>query len=177
MTIYSYTALAVAGLAAGLDLKTHKIPNWLTFSATAVGLCLYLYLQGTAGLLSSVKGLLLGLVVFIIPFALGGMGGGYVKLLGALGAVVGVWGIIEVALFGALWGGLLSLLAILVKRKPAVLRRFSIGLKMLVITQGRAGKEFMLPGEDVVEQERVYVPYGLAIFLGVVTSLLVDILP
>ena len=56
MTIYSYTALAVAGLAAGLDLKTHKIPNWLTFSATAVGLCLYLYLQGTAGLLSSARG-------------------------------------------------------------------------------------------------------------------------
>lgn len=177
MTIFSYTALAVAGLAAGLDLKTHKIPNWLTFSAAAAGLCLYLFFQGTTGLLSSAKGLLFGLLVFLIPFILGGMGGGDVKLMGALGAVMGVRGIIEVVLFGALWGGLLSLLAILIKRKPAVLQRFGTGLKMLVITQGRAGKEFVLPAEDVVEQERVYVPYGLAIFLGVVTSLLVDILP
>ena len=43
---------------------------------------------------------------------------------------------------------------------------------MLVIIR-QSGKEFMLP-EDVVEQERVYVPYGLAVFLGVVPFWLIS---
>ena len=64
--------------------------------------------------------------------------------MGALGAVVGC-GVLLRSPFWRTLGWALSLLAILVKRKPAVLRRFSIGLKMLVI-QGRAGKGLCFRG-------------------------------
>ena len=84
--------LTIASLACVTDLNTRRIPNGLTFGAALVGF-LYQFLSGGLdGLGHAALGWLVGAVIFILPFALGGLGGGDVKLLAALGAWLGPGG-------------------------------------------------------------------------------------
>ena len=171
------TTVIVAGLAAALDIKSRKIPNWLTLTVAAtsfIGGFLLFVLNGDAQggwqwLSFSCKGWLVGISIFLIPFMLGGMGGGDVKLLGAIGALQGMGFVIETALFGALWGGLMAVSAIILSKQHNILKRFAFGLKLFALTGGHAGKEFLLPDENNSEKKKLYVPYGVAIFLGVLT--------
>ena len=79
-----YTAAAAV-----TDLRTQKIPNWLTVTGAVLGL-LYHTLAGTQlGFVGSLLGLLVGFSLLLLPFVLGGGGGGDVKLLAGLGAWVG----------------------------------------------------------------------------------------
>lgn len=180
-SLYDIIIISVVGLAAMLDIKYRRIPNWLTLTTAAaalVGGCLFFILQGDwpggwDWLQFSAKGWLVGIGIFLIPFMLGGMGGGDVKLLGAIGALKGMSFVIETALLGALWGGLLAIVAILLKKRPDILVRFGYGIKIFTMTGGKAGKEFMVPDENINEKRKVYVPYGIAIFLGVLTVYIV----
>ena len=62
--------------------------------------------------LASAAGLLVGLVVFFPLFVLRGLGGGDVKLMGAMGAWLGTSMIFGVAFYTALAGGALALVLI-----------------------------------------------------------------
>jgi prepilin peptidase CpaA len=81
-------ALVTGMIACGIDLKWRTIPNWLTWTAFGIGLCGHAVL-GFWGGLGAAGGGLTGLALLIIPFLSGGMGGGDVKLLMALGALLG----------------------------------------------------------------------------------------
>ncbi|MFZ5897809.1 MAG: A24 family peptidase [Bacillota bacterium] len=152
------------------DLRTNRIPNWLTFSGMAAGLAVNGFLGGWSGLLLSAKGLLIGLFILFIPFALGGLGGGDVKLLGAVGALKGTGFILSAVLLTALWGGVVALLALIISRRFKRLNDFLTGVKLFVYTRGKIGHNVMLPDEEVRAKDRLVVPYGIAIFLGTVSA-------
>jgi len=181
--IADLVTISATFVAALIDIRSRRIPNWLTLTVSAAGIIggfLFYAIHGdwSGGwqwLQFSGTGWLVGIGVFFIPFMLGGMGGGDVKLLGAIGALKGASFVIETALLGALWGGLLAIVAIIYRKKPEILKRFGFGVKLFAITGGKAGKEFMLPDDNVSEKEKVYVPYGVAIFLGVIMSYFVSL--
>jgi Flp pilus assembly protein protease CpaA len=77
-------ALAIASAACVFDLRTRRIPNWLTFGAAAAGMVFHLTTGGMSGFERSAGGWLIGAALLIAPYALGGMGGD-VKLVGARG--------------------------------------------------------------------------------------------
>ena len=79
--------LLVAFAACVTDLRSRRIPNVLTFGATAAALVFHAVTGQASGLLQSVEGWLVGVAIFFSPFALGGLGAGDVKLLAALGAL------------------------------------------------------------------------------------------
>jgi prepilin peptidase CpaA len=101
-------ALLVAALASVADLRTRRIPNLLTFGATLCAIVLQTSTDGTRGLGLSLAGWLVGVAIFFPVFALGGMGAGDVKLVGALGACLGPIGALHVAAGAAIAGGLLA---------------------------------------------------------------------
>lgn len=170
------TALVVViTLAVIWDVRTHKIPNWLTFTAIAIGAVFNLWQSGFSGLVVSLQGLLVGLAVFLIPFALGGMGGGDVKLMGAIGALKGWAFVLHAALFAALWGGVIALLAIVVTRRFMVLRDFGIGLGLFIRTSGMVGMQSMVSNKSISEKERLAVPYAIAIFAGTISAYFVKL--
>ena len=69
------------------DYRRRIIPNFLTLPAMALGLILNLMGRGWInGSLFSIPGLLAGIGLLLLPFVFGQMGGGDVKLMGALGA-------------------------------------------------------------------------------------------
>ena len=58
------------------DLSSRRIPNALTLTGMIVGLALGGLLHGLGGVAASAGGLVLAIVLLIVPFALGGIGGG-----------------------------------------------------------------------------------------------------
>jgi prepilin peptidase CpaA len=98
------------------DLRYNIIPNWLLIPAAFIALIYQLLNGGAPELWISIKGMLLGLGLLLIPFILGGMGAGDVKLLGFIGACGGPGFVWLTFLATALAGGLLALV-ILIKEK------------------------------------------------------------
>jgi prepilin peptidase CpaA len=109
-----FGAFAVAGAACWFDVRTRRIPNWLTFPAAALGVIAATVAHGGHGSVASGAGLLVGLVLFFPLFVLKGLGAGDVKLMGALGAWLGTSMIFGVAFYTTLAGGVLAL-ALLVR--------------------------------------------------------------
>lgn len=175
-TIKIIFVVLVLGCATWNDIKYHRIPNWLTLPSILAGLVLWYLIGGIEGLKMSAIGLGVGFVVFLIPFALGGMGGGDVKLMAAVGALIGwplvIWAILLsciAALFGAIakaiWKG--RFLKLLVNT-------WLITKNTLIALASRR------PASEIKEvtkiQAAVYVPFGVAIAIGTLWSLLLQYL-
>src|SRR5687768_13599804 len=100
--------------AAVIDWRTGHIPNWLTYPAIAAGPILWLAVDLHHGRgLEMVYHSLIGLVVCslapLILWKKGGLGGGDVKLLIAIGGI-GTWFLgIEAQLLAAIAGAVLAL--------------------------------------------------------------------
>ena len=109
MTFYQMLAVVVAFAAAITDVRSHRIPNALTFGAALIAVLVHGYADGWSGVGYGLAGWLLGAVVFFPFFALGGMGAGDVKLLAAIGAWLGPGAIIWVALYGSIAGAVMAL--------------------------------------------------------------------
>lgn len=106
-------AFALAAAACWFDVRTRRIPNWLTFPAAALGLIAATVAHSGPGTVASAAGLLVGIGIFFPLFVLKGRGAGDVKLMGALGAWLGTSIILGVAFYSALAGGVLGLALII----------------------------------------------------------------
>jgi prepilin peptidase CpaA len=71
------------------DLKSRRIPNYLTLGTAVTGLAFNFISGGLHGLTDGFLGMLLGFAFLILPYLWGGMGAGDVKALAALGAWLG----------------------------------------------------------------------------------------
>jgi len=114
MDIFITIVLAAALLIATItDLKSQKIYNWLTFPLILSGPVIHSIYSGTDGLLLSAGGFGLGLLVMVIPFFMGVMGAGDVKLMAGIGAWLGVNATFTAFLFTCLAGGAYALVVML----------------------------------------------------------------
>jgi prepilin peptidase CpaA len=91
------------------DLRTRRLPNALTFGAAGVALAVHGAVGGWSELAHAALGWGVGLALFLPLYALGGMGAGDVKLLGAIGAWLGPMGAVWTGLYGAIAGGVMAL--------------------------------------------------------------------
>lgn len=110
MNIYPIVAVSVALAAVAFDLPTRRIPNVLTFGAALVGIAAHTYVGGPNAGVTSIAGWLVGVALFLPVFALGGMGAGDVKLLGALGAWLGPVTVMWVGLYAGIAGGIMGII-------------------------------------------------------------------
>lgn len=152
--------LGMLGLAVAYDVRSRRIPNWIVFSGMVFALLYHIYMGGCSGLLYSIKGLLVGTALLILPFAMGGMGAGDVKLMGMVGALKGSIFAFNCFIAMALWGGIIAIILLLIRRRlKETLWRLGFGLFI--------GRRVT----DCIEQSNIsiYYPYGVAIGLGVLT--------
>lgn len=165
-------------LSAYFDITKKKIPNFITFPVILWGLLTYTIFDGFEGLKFSGLGFLVGLGVFIIPFILGGMGGGDVKLMAAIGALKGWRFVFYTTIFTGLAGGLIVILILIKERKLWIIlkRVIAIILKPIFFILTLTFKSDLLKGvndwllETQVDWEKRYIPYGVAIGIGAIAA-------
>ncbi|GIU77902.1 MAG: hypothetical protein KatS3mg005_1140 [Bryobacteraceae bacterium] len=106
---------AMVLIAASTDLRRREIPNWLTLGGIVAGVGLNTWLAGLAGLKTSGAGLGLAALIFIPLFIMRWLGGGDVKLMGAIGALAGYQYMLVIFVFDAILGGIAALALIIVR--------------------------------------------------------------
>lgn len=158
-------ALATGVLVATvIDIRTRRIPNELTAAMAGIGVGLAA--SGISGLSlgASLTGFAIGLLLMLPGHALGATGAGDVKLMAAVGALVGPATVVNAFLFTAVAGGILAV--------AIAIRRRRLGATVL-----RAGRLIAAP-TAVKQQIGSAAPpsrfaYGPAIAMGSVLAALV----
>ena len=156
--------IIISVIAAWWDVRHQRIPNWLTISA----LVLAFALRSAAGLGSVTAGILGAGLAFglALPFfSVGGLGGGDVKLLAAVGAFLGPAQLALALVVMAVVGGLMAVVAIARRR---AYRRTLLNLRTILST-GLGGKRrgkgsLVLP--TIRSPDALTIPYGVAIAVG-----------
>ena len=87
------------------DVRGQRIPNWLTYSGLLAALVVRAGLGGWTGLKGGLAGMLFAGGIFFLLFFIGGMGGGDVKLMAAVGAWVGLAQVGSLLIMSAIAGG------------------------------------------------------------------------
>ena len=103
--------------AAAIDLRTRRVPNALTAGTAVAGLAIAGAGIGFTGVTAAVIGGIVGFALLLPGYIWGGTGGGDVKLLAALGTLLGPNGIVLAFLATAMTGGLLALAIALLRRR------------------------------------------------------------
>lgn len=98
------------------DLRFRRIPNWACGVLFLAGVVASGFEQGLSGILWSLGGAWAGLLAFLIFYALGGMGGGDIKLMAACGSLIGLRGLPVAIVLSAGIGGIIAVAALLFAR-------------------------------------------------------------
>lgn len=155
-------AVLVAAIAAGMDLRSRRIPNWLTVPGFALGVTANTVFGGWMGLKASLLGALLGLGL-LLPFVLlRSLGAGDWKLAGALGAFAGP-GLLMDWLIGSVFvAGLMAVALVIYKRRLMQTVRNIGHILVSLVT-------FRLPESRVSldNPDSLKIPYGVALALTV----------
>ncbi len=112
-------AVLIAGLlvATIVDLRTRRIPNVLTGTMAGAGLGLAVFGLGGISVGAAVLGCVVGLVLMLPGHALGATGGGDVKLMAAVGSLLGPLVVVNAVLFTAIAGGVLAVTVAIQRRR------------------------------------------------------------
>jgi prepilin peptidase CpaA len=156
---------AVLATAMWTDLRSSRIPNWLTFSAAGIALAGHAWLGGLPEMALSMTGLVTGLGLFFLFYLSGGMGAADVKLMAAVGAFVGPYGALSSGVLALVVGGFYALAAMCYQwGVVGTAQRLALAGYGALVT---GGKEW---AQDI--QLPFRLRYGLAIVAGTLLFLL-----
>jgi prepilin peptidase CpaA len=154
------------------DMNVRQIPNAVLFPALMAALFLNSLAGGVGGLLDSLVGLAVGLLMLMPLHILGRMGAGDIKLLGVVGSVLGGWGAVVAGLATMMAGGFLAVGYVLwLLLKPAVVS--SPCARSIKGKTATAGEQISVQDARAAE-----IPYAVAIAAGTIATLFyLDLLP
>jgi len=157
--------IATALAAAYYDLRVRRIPNWINVSGAILGLGLNIYFESIEGALTATGGLLIALCIYVPLYALKGMGAGDVKLMAAIGAIVGPGNWLNIFIVTALLGGAAALALVLVRGKMGqTLLNLSVIVSHLAKGKPPAGQDGTL---SIHHKKSLKMPHGAIIASGV----------
>lgn len=148
------------------DIKSRKILNIVTIPTIIISITYHTTMLGLEGFLFSGKGFFVGLGVLLIPYLLGGMGAGDVKLMAAIGALTGPVFVFYSFLYTALVGGVIAI--ILIMKRDGLLfsvKNFYYNIPFLHSNLGS-----MIIKKD--HSNSIVFPYGIAIVSGTLITAL-----
>ena len=157
-----FLLLSILTISAIIDFHVQKIPNLITFPGMIIALLYHFFTNGIEGLTFSALGLATGIGLLIIPYLFGVSGAGDAKLMGAVGASLGLKSVIVAFLLTSLVGGIYAVILILLNKKQfkGFFKKQLITLQLFILT-----RKFI---PDTVEENRKKpkLCYGVAIALG-----------
>ncbi|MFZ5642260.1 MAG: A24 family peptidase [Bacillota bacterium] len=164
LSVSDYLLILLLTVCIITDIKSRRVYNKVLVPFLIIALAANFLTGGWQLLLESLKGLLMGIAILIIPFARGGIGAGDVKLLAVIGGIKGPAFVISAFLAGAIAGGVFALIYLSANRQlTATLQG---GLAVLSDRMIRYGIAVPVPSSEY-KPKTVYFPYTLAIASGV----------
>jgi prepilin peptidase CpaA len=149
------------------DVRSRRIPNYLTLGTALAGLGFQFGTQGWYGLGQGLLGLILGFALLIVFYLKGGMGAGDVKALAALGAWLGPLSTLYLFVYMGLAG--IPLIVIFLWRRgqiQAKARQWWTALVNRVLLPSRPSTPSPSPQPAPAKTEGL--PYAVALALGMV---------
>lgn len=175
----------VLGAASWVDVAEKRIPNVLTYPALGLGILIHVVLTPLFGWLGweipriwlgglgpeeCLMGFGLTFLFGIVSFIVRGLGGGDVKLLFAMGALLGLGHVV-----GALFNGIL-IAALLGIVNWALNGSLIARLQVLAVTLFGAVFRGEVPKrEEIMPFGRSVAPFGLSMFLGLILAQFVEL--
>jgi prepilin peptidase CpaA len=154
-------------IAAIYDIRTRRIPNWLTFSGLFLAIALNVFLNELPGLWFSLEGMGVAFGLYFFFYILRAMGAGDVKLMAFLGAAVGwanwVFGILPLT---GIFGGIIGILLVVAKGR---LRKTMHNIQWIFLSLrlGRAPYQDN-PELDVRSGQGMRMPHAVMIACAVI---------
>ncbi len=168
--IYPAAATLCALTGAAFDLKSRRIPNFITGPAMLTGLILHGMIDGWHGVFVSLAAGLVCGVIFLIFYIAGGMGAGDVKLITAVGILAGFSHIAYLLILTSLAGGAMAIgLAFLRGQLKQTL--FNVAT---LASHHQAEGLTPHPELNVQNNNTLRLPYGIAIAAGSSFTLLLS---
>ena len=151
-------------VAAWIDGKELRVPNWLTYSMVLAGLVYNGVTAGWGGLGWALVGMVVGLLCLLPLYSVGGMGAGDVKLMAGIGAWLGGWVTFQSFLVTCVVGGVMALW--MVVRRQAFFKHY--GQFLTIVEEFKRVKNPAKLSEIAAERKprMLLLPYGIPICIG-----------
>lgn len=98
------------------DLRTYRIKNTITYSFMLVGITANIVMEGFNGIAFSLQGIMLPAASLFILYMMRIIGAGDIKLLSAVGAVMGAGFALHATVYAFICGGFIAAVLILTRR-------------------------------------------------------------
>jgi len=170
-TFIVVATIVFISMCVAFDVRTLRIPNLVTGPAILLGLAANGWMSGWSGLAASAIGFAVAVGLLLLPFALGGIGGGDVKMMGAVGALLGPALTLQSLLVGLMAGGCFA--AVHLARKSRLREKLFATAHMFVQATMTQSLEPLrapasAPGAIVLPYS---VPLGLGTMIAIVIAL------
>lgn len=166
--LFSAVASCYATVAAYLDIKTRRIPNWFTLPGIFFGIVVHGLVGGWHAMLDSLIASLIAGSIFLIFHLSGGMGGGDVKLAAAVASLCGCHSVFVFLVCTSFAGGIMAV-AMICWHKKVHVTCLNVGALISHHTQHGLRPH---PHLHVENKEILRLPYGVAIAVGILSTLL-----
>lgn len=155
-------------VAAWIDWRTFRIPNWLTAGGMMWGLAWSAMSGATVmdGLLAGLGGLALGFALFLPLWLIRVLGAGDVKLMAMVGAYLGAFATLKAVLIVWIVGGLAVVIFALTRR---AMHRLASNMKDMAASMLIPGMPLWRP--ELAGTSIGKLPYGVSISVGSVAFL------
>lgn len=163
-----FDATLVAIAAAIVDVRQHRIPNAITYPAIGLGMVIRCSLYGWRGLASAIAGAMVATGIMFLFYCVKAMGAGDVKLMAAIGSLVGLTELGTVLAATAIAGGVMATIYVCYRgRFGSTLR----SVASVVLFHSESGLR-PHPRVNLNNPAALRMPYGLAIAAGSLYALL-----
>jgi prepilin peptidase CpaA len=160
--------LAMLVIAAVIDARQRRIPNWLTAAMMLCGLAQSFTSVHSVGPGAASLGLLAGLALMLGQFALGGLGGGDVKLLMGVGSWVGPLPLLMIFMAASVAGLIIVLVQAWWQGRLASLVRNSSVIAVNLIHLREIGVEHVSATGASCRSIDKPLPYAVVVLIGTV---------
>jgi len=158
--------LLVVVSAAIFDIRERRVPNWIALAGLLLGIALNVFLFETAGLWMSLKGFGLAFLIYFPLYLVRGMGAGDVKLMAAVGGIVGWANWLGILVLTALMGGLAAVVIVLARGR---VRQTLENIWMILMSLGHGRAPYRVdPNLDVRSGKGIRLPHAAMIACGAI---------
>ncbi|HEX3356653.1 MAG TPA: A24 family peptidase [Tepidisphaeraceae bacterium] len=154
-------------IAAVIDWRERRIPNWLTLLSVASGIAGSFLAGHVAGPSEALLGMIVGFAIPFVLFVMGALGGGDVKLLAGVGAWLGPVGAVKVFLAAAVVGMIIVLIQSAKQKRLSALFRNSAVLTVNLVNIDILGADAVCETGKACRSIERPLPYAVPILVAV----------